>query len=358
MRKSYLDNIRWITVVLVVLYHVIYMFNGIQTAGVLGPFSDRVQYQDMFQYIVYPWFMVLLFVVAGMSARFSLEHHTDREFCRTRTVRLLVPSTIGLLVFQWIMGYWNMRIAGAFDQMGAVPKPVLFLIMCLSGTGPLWFIQLLWLYSVLLTWVRKLEKDRLYTLCGGTGVPVLLLLTVLIWASAQVLNTPIIVVYRFGIYGVSFFIGYFVLSHDEVTDRLTKAWLPLAVAALILMIAFCTVYWQQPYAEHSVLDTPLCNAYAWVSVLAILAFMNRFGNVDSPLCSFMKQQSWGLYIFHYLPLAVCAYTLRTYAVGLPAAAVYLLTALAAFVGAFALNAVIRRIPVLRWCVLGLETKKG
>ena len=31
MRKLYIDNIRWITVVLVVLYHVIYMFNGCRT---------------------------------------------------------------------------------------------------------------------------------------------------------------------------------------------------------------------------------------------------------------------------------------------------------------------------------------
>ena len=37
MRKLYIDNIRWITVVLVVLYHVIYMFNGIETFGVIGP---------------------------------------------------------------------------------------------------------------------------------------------------------------------------------------------------------------------------------------------------------------------------------------------------------------------------------
>ena len=32
-RKAYLDNIRWITVLLVVIYHVGYLFNGV---GVLG----------------------------------------------------------------------------------------------------------------------------------------------------------------------------------------------------------------------------------------------------------------------------------------------------------------------------------
>ena len=34
-RRIYLDNIRWITVCIVVIYHVIYMYNGIQPFGVI-----------------------------------------------------------------------------------------------------------------------------------------------------------------------------------------------------------------------------------------------------------------------------------------------------------------------------------
>ena len=123
MRKLYIDNIRWITVVLVVLYHVIYMFNGIETFGVIGPFSD-VQYQDAFQYIVYPWFMLLLFAVSGMSARYELVRRSEKEFIKKRTGKLLVPSTLGLLVFWWILGYYNLLIGGGLEQMAAVPKPV------------------------------------------------------------------------------------------------------------------------------------------------------------------------------------------------------------------------------------------
>ena len=33
MRRHYLDNIRWITVGLVVLYHVIFMYNGVVTVS-------------------------------------------------------------------------------------------------------------------------------------------------------------------------------------------------------------------------------------------------------------------------------------------------------------------------------------
>ena len=140
MRKLYIDNIRWITVVLVVLYHVIYMFNGIETFGVIGPFSD-VQYQDAFQYIVYPWFMLLLFVISGMSARYELEHRSEKEFIKKRTGKLLVPSTLGLLVFWWILGYYNLLIGGGLEQMAAVPKPVIFIIMAVSGIGPLWYMD-------------------------------------------------------------------------------------------------------------------------------------------------------------------------------------------------------------------------
>lgn len=140
MRRHYLDNIRWITVGLVVLYHVIFMYNSVVTAGVIGPFWE-VQYQDAVQYLLYPWFMVLLFLVSGMCARYYLEGHTDREFLAGRTRKLLVPSTIGLFVFWWIQGYFNMAFSHVFDQSWEkVPKAVGYLIMALSGVGILWYI--------------------------------------------------------------------------------------------------------------------------------------------------------------------------------------------------------------------------
>ena len=225
MRRTYIDNIRWITVAIVVIYHVIYMFNGVTLHGVLGPFSDH-QPQDMYQYIVYPWFMVLLFTISGMSARFYLEGHTEKEFIRTRTRKLLVPSTLGIITFGWVLGYYNMLISGAFDNPMPVPAPIQFLIMCASGIGVLWFVQLLWVYCMLLVLIRKIEKDRFYDMCGRSNCAVLAALTLLIWGSAQILNTPMIVVYRIGIYGAAFFIGYFVLSHDEVMERLENRFCP------------------------------------------------------------------------------------------------------------------------------------
>ena len=355
MRKTYIDNIRWITVVLVVLYHVIYMFNGIEVFGVIGPIS-QMRYQDAYQYLVYPWFMLLLFVVSGMSARFYLDHHSPIEFIKSKTTKLLVPSTIGLFVFWWTLGYYNTVIGGGFESISAAPAPIRFLILSVSGTGPLWYIQLLWGFSMLLLLIRKVEEDKLYRLCEKVNVPIQIAFVFVILGAAQILNTPIVVVYRFGIYGAGFLLGYFVFSHDPVIDRLEKWWKILLPAALILGIVFVITFWGAPYAEHTVLDTFLCNLYAWTAVLAIVSSMKKWGNFENRFTRWMTRKSWGLYLFHYLPLAVCAWYLHKYTT-LPAFAMYLCVGAAAFLGAYALYEIISRIPVLRWCVCGLGRKK-
>ena len=188
-RRIYLDNIRWITVCIVVIYHVIYMYNGVQPFGVIGPFKEE-QLQDAFQYLVYPWMMALLFTVSGMTVRYYLEKHNLKECIRDKTRKLLVPSTIGLFVFQWILGYYNMKISGAFESFESVPGIVRYVVMAISGIGVLWYIQVLWIFSMLLLLVRKFERDRIWKRGEKTPVWLLILLTVCVYGFAQVLNTP------------------------------------------------------------------------------------------------------------------------------------------------------------------------
>ena len=103
-RYAYLDHIRWMTVLLVIVYHVCYLFNGV---GIFGgvPDARNLPFLDTISGTVYPWFMVLLFVVAGMCARFALVQQGNRAFLRNRARKLLVPSTLGLFVLQWVTGY-------------------------------------------------------------------------------------------------------------------------------------------------------------------------------------------------------------------------------------------------------------
>ena len=52
---------------LVVIYHVIYIFNGVTQHGIIGPFSEH-QPQDIYQYI---FFVVLLSDMGEMSVIFG-----------------------------------------------------------------------------------------------------------------------------------------------------------------------------------------------------------------------------------------------------------------------------------------------
>lgn len=355
MRKNYLDNIRWITVVLVVLYHIIYIYNGVITSGVIGPFHE-VQYQDALQYLLYPWFMVILFIVSGVSSRYYLENHTIKEFLAVRTRKLLVPSTIGLFVFQWIQGYFNMAIGNAFETMpGETPKVMLYLIMSMSGTGVLWYIQMLWIFSLGLALIRKLEKGKIYQICDKVNPLVLLVLGIPVWGAAQVLNTPIIAVYRFGIYGLCFLLGYFVFAREDVVERLSRYWHILSVGAVALGCGYVYYYFGQNYAEPPVVNSPFSIAYGWVTVLALFAVMKKWGDKTSGFATWMAGHSFGLYVFHYLSLSAVAYFMNRN-MDVPALPSYLIAGIAAFAGGYLLYEIVSRIPLLRWCVLGI--KKG
>ena len=357
MRKHYLDNLRTLVVLLVVGYHVIYMFNAIATAGVVGPIGGP-GCLDAVLYLLYPWFMVILFLVSGICARYYLAGHTVLDYLRTRTQKLLVPSTIGVLVFGWAQGAVNMLLSHAFDNLpSGIPGPVFYLILCVSGTGVLWTIQVLWVCTVALLLVRKLVGTRWDALGRSWGIPALVLLGVPVWGAAQLLNPPIITVYRFGIYIFTFLLGYYVFSQTEVTDRLRRAALPLLVLAAALGAVYTYINYGSNYAVAPAVNSPLAIAYGWVACLAVLGGMKRFADRTTPAWQWLAKRSFGLYVFHYLPLSAAAYGLVHYT-RLPAGAVYVLTAAAAYWGGWGLYAVFSRVPVLRWCVLGIAKPKG
>lgn len=327
MRKCYLDNIRWVTVVLVVIYHVFYMYNSEGITGGLGKITDLdVQYYDAFMYLVYPWFMPVLFVVAGISSSLYLESHSGREFVKSRTLKLLVPSTLGLVAFQFLQGYVSMSLGSAvYDLAGAgVPKVVIFLIMLASGSGVLWFCHLLWIYSLMLLLIRRI-------------------------------NTPIVVVYRCGFYLAFFLLGYYVFSRETVMAKLKKYAPALICIGVILCIIFTVRYFGDNYADRPINRGLLYAACAYVGSLAMLSGMARFGDFSSRFSRFMSRNSFGLYVFHYLGISsVALYIAKPGLLSAPLC--YLLSLAAGFVFGFGLYAVISRIPVYRWLVLGIDRR--
>ena len=78
-----------------------------------------------------------------------------------------------------------------------INKLLLFLIMWISGTGVLWFNQVLWINSIIFIIIIKFEKNKLLNFCENINFMIILSLGFGFYLSAQILNT--LVLYRFGI---------------------------------------------------------------------------------------------------------------------------------------------------------------
>lgn len=369
MRKHWLDNLRWFTVLLVLFFHVIYIFNNKGVEGGLGGFVEGPsgQPQDIVMYILYPWFMMLLFLLAGISARYALEKKEVKTFLKDRTRKLIVPATIGLFVFQWIVGYFNTRAVaatGAFDQLTTFNKWMLY---ALSGVGPLWFAQELWAFSLILIIIRKLDsKDKFRKLCAKSNWLVILLLGILFWFGSQFMifesDTPnpkagLVNLYRPLAYLIPFLMGYFVFSNDSVLQRLKKGFLPIALGALASGIALCITGWGTCPVQASYLAGWLNCLYAWMMALAMMGIFLNFFDRTNRIFSYLSRINYGLYVLHYPVLLVFAYFFKEQTQMSPWLIYPLLTILV-FTLTPALYELIHRIPFVRWAVLGEKKVKN
>lgn len=359
MRKHWIDNLRWVTVLLVLLYHVVYFYNNKGVFGGVGGFGDGPQYQDVLMYILYPWFMPLLFLLAGVSVRYSLEKHSAREWLKSRTRKLLVPGTIGLFVFHWMTGYFNTHVGGT-DVLADLQQPVKYLVWAVSGTGPLWFIQVLWLLSLILLLVRKIDgKDRFWAWCGKAGIVVIVLLGVMFWAGEQTLiRNPrpetadgLYNLYKPFFYMVPFLMGYFVFSHDSVQEKVKKAWMPLMACAVASGIALIVTTFGQDNTTPQYLGSPLNCLYGWLMCLAMMGWFAARFDGTSAFANYMTRSSFGIYVVHYLVIASLGYMMYVHT-QLPPVAMYLILFFAVFSLSPLLYEALRRIPVVRWCLFG------
>lgn len=377
-RKHFLDNIRWVTVLLVLLYHVVYFYNNKGVFGGIGGWVDdpKAQPQDAIMYILYPWFMMLLFLVAGISSRYALQKSSGRQWFSKRTRQLLVPSTIGLFVFHWMTGYFNTHVAGV-DVLTDLPQPFKYFVWAVSGIGPLWFIQELWVFSLLLLLFGATGRDRLYNTVGRcihatrrwpAGCRLLLLLVggfLLIWAGAQgsIANPDphsaqgLWNLYRPTAYLVPFMMGYFIFAREEVQSYLARYARLLPYPAIIAGTALTCATWGQTNTDPHYLMHWATNLYAWMAILAILACFKAWGDRTSPFATYMTRSSYGIYIVHYLIIAALGYMLKHYT-PLPPVADYIILLVAVFTLSPLLGEILRRIPFVRWAVLGQRATTG
>jgi len=352
-RKYFIDNIRSVAVLIVIVYHVAYLFNSADVVSNIG--KTGIPAFDTLCYFVYPWLMTVMFLVAGISARYALQKRAVKQFLKERVQKLLIPWIGGILLLGWITGWvtnqYNDIFAGSY-----VPVFVKYFLFCFIGMGPLWFNFELLIVSMVLAIFYKIDKnDRLIVLSGGANIFVLLVLFLPFWGSSFLLNTPLVTVFRNGIYLFVFLAGYYFFSQEKIIEILAKFSFPLLIAGIVLGVIEVYYFYGKNFGDSSFLQHPLTNIYSWIMMMAILGCSQKYFNKTNKLMDYIKSRSFFWYLCHYPIMVFTAYIL-TSVFKLPMIYNYILLLVLAFGVTIIFSEIIRSIPVLRYLLFGIRNK--
>lgn len=95
IRKHYIDNLRNLTILLLFPVHTFMIWNNFGSRFYIWQGENKIL--STLIVLVNPWFMPILFVLAGMSARYALEKRTNKEFVIGRVSKLFIPFISGMI---------------------------------------------------------------------------------------------------------------------------------------------------------------------------------------------------------------------------------------------------------------------
>lgn len=305
MRRHYIDNLRNLTILLLFPVHTLMIWNDFGLKFYIWQGASR--FLSTLIVLINPWFMPLLFVLAGMSARYSLERRTNKEFVKQRVHKLLVPFLCGMVLlvpFQTLfarkffdgyngglLGNWKYFFTHVTDFSGYDGA---------FTPGQLWFILFLFIISIVsLAVFRLIPYEKALKWVDRLPVTGVLLLFIPIWLMYYLGN--------FGGFSLGknfalFLAGYYVLSNDTVLGKVESNITWLAVMWAISMAALVALYYQFAYYGDL-----WVNFIGWISIVFLLAAGKKLLNKKTRFTEYFNRASYPIYILHQSVLVALAY---------------------------------------------------
>lgn len=305
IRKHYIDNLRNLTILLLFLVHTFMIWNNFGSRFYIWQGENKIL--STLIVLVNPWFMPILFVLAGMSARYALEKRTNKEFIIQRVGKLLIPFISGMI---FLVPFQTLYARRFFDNYeGSLPDHWKYFFTHLTDfsgydgaftPGHLWFILFLFLISmVTLLLFRLVPYERLAVSVEKMPALGVLLLFIPVWLMYYLGN--------FGGYSLGknlalYLTGYYVLSNDLVMEKLERNIKWLAILCTIGTIVSVTMYYRFSYYGDL-----WVNFIGWLSILVLLAAGKRKLNKRTGFTEYFNRASYPIYILHQSILVALAY---------------------------------------------------
>ena len=96
MRKYFIDNLRTAAILLLFIHHSFWIYNSTDTVYYIN--STGNVFLSLVVITQIPWFMPLMFVLAGISTVYALQKRTVSQYLKERVEKLLIPLISGILI--------------------------------------------------------------------------------------------------------------------------------------------------------------------------------------------------------------------------------------------------------------------
>lgn len=305
IRKHYIDNLRNLTILLLFPVHTFMIWNNFGSRFYIWQGENKIL--STLIVLVNPWFMPILFVLAGMSARYALEKRTNKEFVIGRVSKLLIPFISGMILLVPFQTLYARRFFDNYEGSLLDNWKYFFTHLTdFSGydgaftPGHLWFILFLFLISMVALFLfRLVPYEKLAVSVEKMPVFGVLLLFIPIWLMYYLGN--------FGGFSLGknlalYLIGYYVLSNDVMIEKLERNIKWLATLCVIGTIMSVTLYYSFSYYGDL-----WVNFIGWISILVLLVVAKRFLNKRTGFTQYFNQASYPIYILHQSILVALAY---------------------------------------------------
>jgi len=313
-RRHDIDNLRWICIMILVPFHTAMAWNCWGESNYIWFFDNRIA--STFIVLISPWFMPLMFVLAGISARYALRRRTFGAFVKERFMKLFLPLIAGLLTVVPFITYLADRFHNGYTS-GFLEHYAIFFTKVTTFTGydggftpaHLWFLLFLYVISMMSLGVIALQRRFApsFDLAGAGWAWILLPVLVLPFANLILSVGGKGLVYYF----ILFLLGYYLLSEDRVLEKITQRKGILAgVAASFILLGAILFIWVDG-VPALVWQIPLHIA-CWFGILAILGFGSTFLNFDNRVTRYLSSRSFLFYILHFGFLLATQYVVAQY----------------------------------------------
>jgi glucan biosynthesis protein C len=376
-RLFFIDHLRAALVILVVLHHLALIYGGIPPFYYYEPpVNDPLAGLIALVFVLFnqAWFMGAFFLLAGYFTPGSYDRKGPGSFLKDRVLRLGIPLILFIFVLSpisWI-GMWQMPAS-----LGGITDPPTWQAYPnLIGTGPLWFVAMLLIFSFGYAAWRRLTRNRISSSMSDSSVPSYLSVGIFVLALALVSYLVRIIVplgksVNLFVYFLSFptiaylpqYLSFFVLGtvasrHDWFRTLPRSMGKVGFVAALVATVTLFSIGFLSflKAIENASQQIPPFGYGTWQSAvytlwdsifavgmcLGLIPLFRRFFNGQGRFDRFLSQHSYAVYVIHIPIVVLLAVALK----GIELAALLKFGMMAVIVvpTCFAVAYIVRKIP--------------